>query len=334
MPKPGSLALPAKVWYSGNMGLEEKVRQRASELGFDLVGVAPAAPSPRAQAFVAWLEQGYQGEMAYLSRGLQARLDPARLHPGARSVVVAAANYYTGEPPAHASDPAHGRIANYAWGQDYHHLLKPRLIELDRFLVAETGAPRGRAFVDTGPVLERDLAARAGLGFVGKNTCLIHPRLGSWLFLGVLLTPVDLEPDPPGRIPGGCGTCTRCLEACPTGALIAPYLLDARRCISYLTIELRGAIPSELHRPIGNWVFGCDVCQAVCPYNRRFARPTAGVGFQPLPGRQAPPLAELAALDEAAFRRMFRRSPVLRARWVGLRRNVAIAVANQAAVDG
>jgi epoxyqueuosine reductase len=312
------------------MRLEEKVRACAHELGFDLAGIALAAPSPHAQAFEAWLKLGYQGEMAYLSRGLRARLDPASLHAGARSIVVVGANYYTGEPPPQAADPAHGRISNYAWGQDYHALLKPRLIELDRFLVAETGAPQGRVFVDTGPVLERDVAVRAGLGFIGKNTCLIHPRLGSWLFLGVLLTGAALEPTSPGPIRGGCGTCARCLDACPTGALVAPYLLDARRCTSYLTIELRGAIPTEFHRAIGNWVFGCDVCQAVCPYNRRFARPTAEPGFQSRPGCQAPPLSALLALDQAAFGRWFRGSPVLRARWEGLQRNVAVARANLA----
>jgi epoxyqueuosine reductase len=246
-------------------------------------------------------------------------------------VIVVAANYYPGPPPAHAGNPAHGRISNYAWGHDYHHLLKSRLIDLDRFLVAETGAARGRAFVDTGPVLERDFAALAGLGFVGKNTCLIHPRLGSWLFLGVLLTPVALESSAPARVQGGCGTCTRCLDVCPTGALVTPYVLDARRCISYLTIELRDAIPSQFHRQMGNWIFGCDLCQTVCPYNQRFARPTAEPAFQPVPSRQAPRLDELSALDEASFRRLFRHSPVLRARWEGLQRNVKIALANQAA---
>jgi epoxyqueuosine reductase len=313
------------------MRLEEELRQRARHLGFDLLGIAPAVPSPHTSDFDGWLARGFHGDMAYLPRGRPARLDPASLHSGARSIVVVAANYYTGQPPAFATDPTHGRISRYAWGEDYHRLLKPRLIELDRFLVAETGVAPGRAFVDTGPVLERDFAAWTGLGFVGKNTCLIHPHLGSWLFLGVLLTSADLQPDSPDRVRGGCGTCTRCLDACPTRALVAPYQLDARRCISYLTIELRGAIPAEFHPPMGNWVFGCDVCQSVCPYNQRFAQFTLEALFYPPPRRQAPPLAELAALDEPAFRRLFRNSPVFRTGWVGLQRNVSIAQANQVA---
>ncbi|MEJ2210289.1 MAG: tRNA epoxyqueuosine(34) reductase QueG, partial [Anaerolineae bacterium] len=239
---------------------------------------------------------------------------------------------------AHLRDDAsRGVIASYAWGPDYHDLMLPRLEEL----AAVPGQPAAhRAYVDTGPLLERALAAAGGLGFIGRNTNLIHPRLGSWLFLGEILMDVDLPPMAvsESEAAGTCGRCTRCLQACPTGAFAAPYVLDARRCISYLTIELKGPIPRELRPLVGNRIFGCDICQEVCPWNRRFARPSDPPPWPaPPPEAMAPPLLELLALDEEAFRRRFAGSPIRRAKRRGLLRNVAVALGNwghPAAVPG
>jgi epoxyqueuosine reductase len=229
-------------------------------------------------------------------------------------------------------DPSRGLISNYAWGIDYHNLMVPRLEELSDFVNAELGTPAGcgsryRVYVDTGPVLERAYAARAGLGFIGKNTCLIHPQKGSWLFLGEILTDAELDPTP-GEIDVSCGTCRECLDACPTKALIAPYVLDARRCISYLTIELRGPIPVELRPLIKNRVYGCDVCQTVCPW-QRFARPTEVDAFWAAEtDRAAPALVDVLAMSEKAFRHHYEGTPVLRIGRSGLLRNAAIALGN------
>ncbi len=325
--------------------LAEWIRAEASRLGFDLVGIAPARPAATVAQYRRWLEKGFHGEMAYLARAeaISKREDMARVQLGIRSVVTVAANYHTVPLPAGASgDPSRGIVATYAWGEDYHDLLLARLRQLASSLPA--AVPAGdeamfgyRAYVDTGPILERELAARAGLGFVGKNCNLIHPRLGSWLLLGELLLTVDLpQPEqPPAR--GTCGRCSRCLEACPTGALVAPYVLDARRCISYLSIELKGPIPRELRPLMGNRIFGCDICQEVCPWNRRFARPTAEPAFQAGPEAMAPALLDLMALDDEGFRQRFRGSPVKRAKRRGLLRNVAVALGNwgdAAAVPG
>lgn len=311
----------------------EQIEAQARALGFDLVGITPAAPMTTAGHYRAWLEKDYHGQMAYLARpdAVARRGDLARTLSGVRSVVTVGINYHTAPLPAKLrDDPSRGIIASYAWGDDYHDALTPRLRRLGAFAEAETGSPVAyRAYVDTGPLLEREIAARAGLGFVGKNTNLIHPRLGSWLFLGELLLTIEL---PPHRGESAtrlyCGRCTRCLDACPTRAFAAPYVLDARRCISYLTIELKGPIPRELRPLMGNRVFGCDICQEVCPWNRRFARPTVEPAFQPRLDAMAPLLLDLIALDEAGFRRRFRRSPVKRAKRRGLLRNAAVALGN------
>ncbi len=329
------------------MSLTDDTLAYALSLGFDLAGVTPVAPPPHGEAFAGWLAAGYAGEMAYLSARAAERLDPARFAPDARSMIVVAASYRPAvspmAPAAGEQPAAHavGRIARFAWSADYHAAIKPRLFELDAFIRARTGRESlGKAFVDSAPVLERDFAEQAGLGFIGRNTCLITPGLGSWTFLAGLLVPEDLSPglgppSPPilgGAAPQGgrgvrCGRCTRCLDACPTAALVAPHVLDARRCISYLTIELRGPIPEELRPRMGNWVFGCDVCQEVCPYNR--AAPAASwPALAPDPGRAAPALAELLALDEAAFRARFAGTAVLRAKRRGLVRNACIAAGN------
>ncbi len=310
--------------------LARRIEGKARRLGFDLVGIVPATPPQTTGHYRAWLEKGYHGEMAYLARpaAIAGRGDPALLLPGVQSVVVVAANYYPPPPSADLQDPSRGVLARYAWGDDYHDLLVPRLRQLGSLVNAASAA-----YVDTGPLLERELAARAGLGFIGKNTSLIHPRLGSWLFLGELLLTRAVATRHPPPVQGTCGRCTRCLDACPTGALVAPYTLDARRCLSYLTIELKGPIPREMRPLLGNRIFGCDICQEVCPWNRRFARPTAEPAFQPRPESVAPRLLELIALDDDGFRQRFQKSAVRRAKRSGLLRNVAVALGNWGAPE-
>lgn len=325
------------------MSLTAEIRSRARDLGFDLVGVTPAGPAPRFDAFRSWLAAGYHGEMAYLARRAAERAGAGALAPGARSLIMLAANYNPGPPPPEWNDPAFGRIARYAWAPDYHDAIKAQLYDLDRFIRARTGRSElGKACVDTAPLLERDYAMQARVGFTGKNSCLIAPQLGSWLFLSALLVPQELEYDPspapdpllpgvPAWIlqtgPGTCGACTRCMVACPTNAFAGPYVLDARRCISYLTIELRGPIPRDLRPLMRNWIFGCDVCQEVCPYNRE-APLAAWDALAPDRERAAPRLLDLLVLDEAGFRARYRGTPVLRTKRRGLVRNACIAAGN------
>lgn len=300
--------------------LAESVKALALAVGFDRVGIGPAGPPGHGAEFERWLAAGHAGEMGYLGRRAAERLDPAQVLPGARAVVCVAMNYYQGEPPP---DPSWSPVARYAWGRDYHDVMRPRLERLVRYLEDETGA-RARGYVDTGPLLERDLAARAGLGWIGKNTMLLHPALGSWFFIGIVLTTADLEPDAP--MADRCGQCRACLDACPTGAFVAPYVLDARRCISYLTIEHRGAIAPALHTGIGGWEFGCDACQVVCPWNRK--APVAGerefFPVQAYPGAEA-----IIAMGDAEFERRFGGTALMRGRAAGMRRNAAIAAANR-----
>ena len=321
------------------MNFTERLKTRATELGFDLIGVASTGIAPHAQEYADWIAAGYAGELTYMTRDPDRRSDPRRVLPGAQSVIVIGLNHYTRDRPDDLQhDPSRGLIARYAWGVDYHDLLTPRLKELAQFVEDEgrrTGRPRpiSKVYVDTGPALERDWALAAGLGFIGKNTCLINPRLGSWLFLGVILTDAALTPDPSlyageGRTIG-CGRCARCLVACPTNAFPRQYVLDARKCISYLTIELKGSIPPELRPLLGHHIFGCDICQDVCPWPTRFARPTQERAF--FAGeidRAAPPLIELAQLSEEAFQQRFAGTPILRSKRRGLLRNVAVALGN------
>jgi len=390
--------------------LRERIRRRAWELGFDACGfVAPDLP-PHARFFLRWLEAGRAGEMAYLTRFQAQRLDPSRLAqaqggPPLGTGIVLAVDYgQAALPPEVLSDPSRGIVASYAWGEDYHELIRPLLHQLDGFIREHTGRTvRGKALVDTGPVLERDWAQEAGIGFLGKNCCTIRPGWGSWLFLATLWIPEVLPPDPPARgmevppvspeavmaglpweghygwwrlspavvppplhatpgpgrpgtaiplspspplpdisapagsaRPGSCGSCARCLEGCPTAAFVGPYHLDPLRCISYWTIEARTAIPRELRPGFGNRIFGCDICQEVCPWNRR-----RGLPREPrLPGLRAraewmaPPLLEGFRgespywLVEAAFRERWRRSPVRRAGRSGMLRNVCVALGN------
>ena len=303
------------------VALTTAVKDRALSLGFDRVAVGSADPPDHGSAFEAWLEAGYAGTMEYLARGKAKRLDPRRVLPGARSVIAVALNYHQGEPPeAERWTP----VARYAWGRDYHDVLTPRLEDLLAFLREAAGCDvQGKVYVDTGPILERDLAARAGLGWVGKNTMLLHPELGSWFFIGILLTTADLDWDEP--LPDRCGTCRACLDVCPTQAFMAPYVLDARRCISYLTIEHRGSIPVELREPMGEWAFGCDLCQTVCPWNRK-APVTREAAF--LPARPLPALSSLLEMTEAEFKTRFAGTPLTRPKRRGLVRNAAVALGN------
>ena len=329
------------------MTLTSALKAKARDLGFDLVAIAPAGPGPDYDRYLRWVEAGYAGEMGYLARHAPLKADPRSLLPDARSLVMVGLSYAWPVDPALRADPSRGQIAAYALGDDYHHVMRQRLIELDEWLRNQTGrSTPGRACVDSAPLLERSWAMQASLGFIGKNTCLIHPGLGSWLFLGALLVPEALEYDEaPRMINQGqwtttalhpqstirnpqskiltCGRCTRCLDACPTGAFVSAYTLDARRCISYLTIELRGEIPLALRPLMGNWVFGCDLCQDVCPWNRRVPASS--------PHRllaSSPPLLDLLTLDRDAFAQRFDHSPVLRARWEGFMRNVCVAAGN------
>ena len=342
------------------------ITSQARAIGFDLCGVAAPNALAELEHVPAWLERGYDGEMKYLRD--PRRLDPGRALEGIRSIIVCALNYNTplpystqaaAESAASANDSAgpRGWVSRYAWGGDYHEILGRKLQSLLAAMRAEFSGIKfdSRAYVDTGPIVERVAAKYAGIGWLAKNTCLINEELGSWLFLGVILTTLDLEPtlaagEPPP--PDLCGNCRLCIDACPTEAITAPYLLDARRCISYLTIELRGAIPEEFRPAIGNMVYGCDICQDVCPWNRNAPAATLP-DFMPrkIPPKNAnqiytpqqavlphagnnektlyaPPLEWLAALSEAEFRELFRGSPMKRAKWRGLIRNACVAIGN------
>jgi len=305
--------------------LAERAKALALEEGFDVAGVA-RADAPRELAFFAsWVAQGYAGQMAYLTDQVERRADLRTAFPWARSVISVALQYDT--PHAYSTDapPERGWIARYAWGDDYHDVMRTRLDRVVERLSTEVGTFRARTYVDTGPIVERAYAAAAGIGAWGKNTCLLHPEHGSWLFLGEAVTDLDLAPDTPRT--DMCGSCTACLDACPTGAFPAPYVLDATRCISYLTIEVKGEIPEQQREGLGRHVFGCDICQDVCPWNRK-RRWKGTAAFEPRPGLLAPDLGTLAALDATAFSARFRRSPIKRARRRGLLRNVAIALGN------
>ncbi len=304
------------------------LRKSALEHGFDLIGIAPAGPTPGAAHFAAWLSAGYAGEMAYLAREPEARADPRRVLEGARWLLLAGVSYDSlAVPMATLTDPARGRIARYAWGADYHDVLTPRLRRL-----GETIGARSRAYVDTGPVLERGWAERAGLGFIGKNTCLIHRTRGSYFFLGAVLIADEIDLDEPAAKTAdhpGCGSCARCLEACPTQAFPEPGVLDARKCISYLTIELKGSIPVELRPSMGNWIFGCDVCQDVCPYVRRYSAATPWREFHPFDAdRAAPRLLDALAWDRETFNARFKGTALKRAKWRGVLRNACVAAGN------
>jgi epoxyqueuosine reductase len=303
--------------------LTSRLKQRARELGFELVGVARAGPADDFARLQDWLTQGCAGAMTYMERQAEARREPQSILPGVRSVVMVGLNYQSGTRPAESGA---GRIAQYALGADYHDVLRRKLNDLLAWVEEEVPGVQGRGVVDTAPLLERDFARRAGLGWIAKNTMLINKRLGSFIFLGALLLDVELAADAPFEA-DHCGSCTRCLEACPTQAFVGPHRLDARRCISYLTIELRGPIPEELRPGVGDWLFGCDVCQDVCPWNRK--APLGGeAALQPRPDIVALDALEILTLSAEEFRRRYRDTALWRTKRRGLVRNAAIVLAN------
>jgi epoxyqueuosine reductase len=304
--------------------LEVRLKHQAQALGFDLAGIASAAPADGFDRLRAWLEQGYAGDMAYMERHAEARRHPASVLPEVRSVVLVAMNYNPGLREGVAKG---GRVARYAQGSDYHDVLRERLNRLLDWLRGERPGCRGRGVVDTAPLLERDFARRAGLGWFGKNTMLLHRRLGSYFFLGALLTDLELRPDEP-HVNSHCGTCTACLDACPTAAFPAPGVLDARRCVSYLTIELKGAVTEELRPGLGDWVFGCDVCQEVCPWNRKAPAATEPA-LLPRPDLEGLDPVELLGLSEAEFRARFHGTALTRPKRRGLLRNAALVLGNR-----
>ena len=348
------------------MSLTQVIKEQAQAIGFQLVGVTTPDPPEHFAVYEDWLAKGRHGEMGYLASesACQRRSDPRRILPECRSILVLGMRYpaptltpypspFHGEgkfsdkgsasptlyhqdllPPLRFGEGEKrgevvGRLASYAWGDDYHDVLAEGLRRLVEFIEAQVGHPvPNRWYTDTGPILERDLAQRAGLGWIGKNTCLIHPRLGSYFLLAEVLLGIELEPDPP-FLPDHCGTCTRCIDACPTACILPDRTLDARRCISYLTIELKGAIPLELRPQMGDWVFGCDVCQQVCPWNVRFGSPQGDPAFAPRPGVPAPELVAELSLSPQAFNAKFKDSPVKRTKRRGYLRNVAVALGNR-----
>jgi epoxyqueuosine reductase len=304
-------------------GFAHRLKAEAYARGAMLAGIATLGPTDTADAYDAWLANGYAGEMAYLERGAEKRRDSTRPVPGAVSALVIAVNYGGAQPD--------GPVARYARGDDYHDVLVPMLRGVQDWASAELGFDvLGKAYTDTGPILERELAQRAGLGWFGKNTMLISPKHGSFFFIGVLLLALELEPDAPFAS-DHCGTCTRCLDACPTDAFVSPRVMDATKCISYLTIELKGEIESALAAKMGGLVYGCDICQSVCPWNAKFSQalevdsPFRARGF--IAGKDAVTLAtDILALDQEQFSAAFRKSPMKRAKLAGLQRNAAVVL--------
>jgi epoxyqueuosine reductase len=321
----------------------QAAKQAAADAGFELAGVSPVHEEHFSElaAFPEWIEAGHAGEMEYMKKrtesGRLRRASVRNVAPWAKSVVVCAINYSAAKPySTSVRDPRRGWISRYAWGSaDYHDVLLPRLRRIEdklKQLAAQDGREiEIRSYVDTGPMLERVYAKYAGIGWIGKNTCIINQKMGSWLFLGVILTSLELAPDVPAA--DRCGSCTRCIDACPTEAIVAPGKLDARRCIAYLTIEKRGTIAEEFRSGIGNNIFGCDICQDVCPWNNKNNKPanaptTRVAEFEPQEALFHPDLKQLSQMDEESYRQRFRGSPVKRAKYSGLRRNVAVAMGN------
>ena len=310
---------------AADVAIEELIRGQAFGLGFDLVGITSLGPVETAGAFDSWVERGYAGDMDYLARGAVKRRDSRLPVEGTAAAIVVGLSY-GGKGPA-------GPIARYARGDDYHDVMTDRLGELHKWLENEIGRPiAGKSYVDTGPILERDLARRAGLGWFGKNTNLVNPEIGSFFFIGSLLVDLELTPDEPFKA-DRCGSCTRCLDACPTNAFVEPRVLDATRCISYLTIEAKGDIPVDLHESVGDLLYGCDICQTVCPWNVRFSRelPESSplAPREVLAGKDAPTLAqEILQMTQEDFSRAFKGSPIKRAKLRGLQRNAAVVLRN------
>jgi epoxyqueuosine reductase len=305
--------------------LKSFIITRSLALGFDQIGMSPAEPLP-GHRLQTWLADGCHGEMAYMTNHQDLRLDPCRLLPGATTVLVLAANYYTPFPLT--TDPSQGAISRYAWGKDYHDVLRKRLQQLVKEIQTQAPETKSRVFVDSAPVLEKEWAIRAGIGWMGKHSCIISPKFGSWIFLAEIILDLELPADEP--IKNRCGSCRLCVEACPTGALVRPYVVDSRKCISYLTIEQAAdrGIPAELQLKMANRIFGCDVCQSVCPWNNKLAKPTQDPSFFPKPQFLNAPLAELVQWSEEKYSQLATQSPIKRAKYAGFIRNVQAALAN------
>jgi epoxyqueuosine reductase len=301
--------------------LSEEIKAKGEEMGLSAIGIARAEDLPgAADRLVDWLGRGHHGNMAWMEREPDKRSDPRVLMPGAKSVIVAVLNYYTDH--EHPDDPLHGKISRYAWGDDYHDVLKDKLKQLLAWIVLHRPETSGKACVDTAPIMDKAWAARAGLGFIGKHSNLITKEFGSWVFIGEILLDVELDYDE-YETQGHCGTCTACLDACPTGAIVEPFVVDSRRCISYATIELRDEIlPNEITENLNGWLYGCDICQDVCPWNR-FEKPTLEERFEPRLGETSLDLDQLERMEHEEYVERFRRSAMKRTKLGGLKRNAA-----------
>ncbi len=304
--------------------LTQKIKELALEIGFDKVGIAPAKPTGEDEHLHLWLQKGYHGAMEWMTRNIEKRLDPTVLLPGAKSVIALAMNYFSGH--TNSTDPGIGRISRYAWGDDYHDLLKKRMNAMLAEIKSWNSNVSGRCFVDTAPIMDKYWAVQAGIGWLGKHGVVITRDLGSWVFLGEIVLNIALEYDT--ALENKCGSCRRCLDVCPTGAIIEPYQVDATRCISYWTIEHQSRINPEIGAQMGNHIFGCDDCQDVCPWNIKFAKITGKSEFQPRKGNLRPTLNSLAKLTEDQFRVRYRKSPVKRSKFSGFQRNIALAKKN------
>ena len=312
-------------------GVAARVKNKARELGFTHAGISRAEPLGAESAhLVEWLARGLHASMSWMGRNVERRSDPSAIVPGAKTVICVGLNYFA--PFQHPHDPSRGKISRYAWGEDYHRIMGEKLEALQTWIGHEFPGSSSRAYVDTGPVMEKAWAQRSGVGWIGKHTNVITRDRGSWIFLGELITTVTMEPDPPET--DHCGTCALCMEACPTQAIVEPYLLDANLCISYLTIEHRGPLDGEVTRHFDGWIFGCDVCQDVCPWNRKFAAETEEQGFSPREGNLEPPLPEWSAMGQEEFSARFQGSPVKRAKHEGLMRNIAVALGHERVPQG
>ncbi len=311
--------------HSNLADVKAELRRKAMQLGFIDIGVSRAEPlDTETKRLREWLDAGYQGTMSWMERHFEMRTDPRELVRGAKTVISVLENYY--KPISHSTQPGTGRISRYAWGDDYHLVMREKMHGLLSWLQEKCGA-KGRVFVDSAPVMDKAWAARSGLGWIGKHSNLISTTHGSWFFIGELIVDVELEPDQP--VADMCGTCTRCLDACPTDAITEPYVVDSNLCISYLTIEHReDDIPTDLQTKSGNWIYGCDICQEVCPWNK-FSQPSLESRYDPRPGTLDTQLADWAKLGEEDFRNRFSKSPVKRTKWKGFVRNVRTARINE-----
>jgi epoxyqueuosine reductase len=307
----------------GMPSVTDDIKRRAADLGFDLAGITPAEPLTREGELLAeWLARGYHATMRWMERNRDRRTDPRTIVEGARSVISLGMNYYT---PHGISDvPERGKISRYAWGDDYHDILGERLRSLWAYIREIAPEAEGRYYVDTGPVMDKVWAARAGIGWIGKHTNVISREFGSWIFLGEIITTLELEYDVPGQ--DHCGSCRRCIDACPTGAIVDEYIVDSGKCLSYITIEHRDDYPAELKPHTEHWIYGCDICQDVCPWNLKFSRPSAVEAFEPRPENLEPLLNDIVEMTREEFSRRFRKSPVKRTKLHGLQRNARAVI--------